>query len=98
MNQLQTGPDFDGETYDRALDHKRLTGQLGKVYDAMSDHGWYTLAQLRRKTDAPEASISARMRDLRKKKFGGHTVSSIRLSTNGLWWYKLQPKATEVSV
>ena len=89
MNQSQTSPDFDGETYDRALDHKRLTGQLGKVYDALSDHCWYTLAQLARKTRAPEASVSARLRDLRKKKFGGFNVVSIRLSSNGLWWYRL---------
>jgi hypothetical protein len=53
--------------------------------------GWWTLPQLAAATGYPEASISARIRDLRKPKFGGHTVERRHVS-KGLWEYRLCPK------
>jgi len=79
---------FDGVTYDPALDHNRLTKQLGRVWQAMSDRKWRTLRQLSRAADAPEASVSARLRDLRKPKFGGHDVEH-RRTDDGLWHYRM---------
>ena len=81
-------PDFDGETYDRTLDHKRLTGQLGKVQEAMSEGWWWSLEALAKKTGAPEASVSARVRDLRKAKFGGFEIERQR-TDSGLWLYRM---------
>ncbi len=82
-------PDFDGATYRRDRDQARLAAQLGRVADALSDGEWWTLAELRATTGDPEASISARLRDLRKGKFGGYTVRAENLG-GGVWRYRLE--------
>lgn len=46
-------------------DPERLTRQARKVYDAMVDGHWHTLRELSDLSGAPEASVSARLRDLR---------------------------------
>lgn len=81
-------PDFDGATYRRALDHERLGKQLLRVGHLMADGGWHTLREISHRTNDPEASVSARLRDLRKRKFGGHSVARERLQ-DGLWRYRL---------
>lgn len=81
-------PDFDGATYRHALDHERLGAQLLRVAQLMGDGGWRTLREIARTTDDPEASVSARLRDLRKRKFGGYTVERERL-TGGLYRYRV---------
>jgi hypothetical protein len=83
-------PDFDGETYERKLDKPRLSFQLDQIRFAMSFGKWWTLAELARVADCSEASASARLRDLRKAKFGGHTVDRQRLA-GGLHRYRLIP-------
>lgn len=85
---VNSGADFDGITYERSLDHIRLTGQLGRVYDVMKDGVWHSLQVLAFKAKAPEGSVSARLRDLRKDKFGAYQVDKKRLN-DGLWLYKL---------
>lgn len=63
-----------------ADDTPRLQSQLDAVREIMLDGQWRTLgalaAEARATTGrrATEASVSARLRDLRKSKFGGHTV------------------------
>jgi uncharacterized membrane protein len=49
---------------------------------------WWTLAELARATGYPEASISARLRDLRKPKFGGYTVER-QYVERGLFRYRV---------
>lgn len=66
---------FDGPTYDPARDYERLRGQSLRVFNCMSDGKWRTLAEISVLTGDPEASISARLRDFRKSKFGSHTVN-----------------------
>jgi hypothetical protein len=66
---------FDGASYDAAADEARLTGQLQRVFECMKDGRWRTLGELHRIAGATEASVSARLRDLRKPRFGGHTVN-----------------------
>lgn len=83
-------PDFDGATYDPARDHPRLAPMLQRVYAIMSDREWHTLRELAQRTGGSEAAVSARVRDLRKPKFGGHTVD-LRYVQNGLWEYRLEP-------
>lgn len=80
--------DFDGATFDPDRDHERLAKQLTAVRRAMSDHEWHTLYALSLTTLAPEASVSARIRDLRKAKHGGHTIER-RYMGGGLWEYRL---------
>lgn len=66
---------FDGASYDATADEARLTGQLLRVFDAMKDGRWRTLGELHKLTGGTEASVSARLRDLRKLRFGSHTVN-----------------------
>lgn len=80
--------DFDGSTYEPRLDHARLSGQLKNVFLAMSDHRWWTLAELAVRSGGTEASISARIRDLRKSRFGGHVIDR-RRTDRGLFEYRL---------
>lgn len=84
-----TLPHHDGSTYDPAKDKQRLNAQTQRVYDVMRDGRWRTLRQLSDEAHAPEASVSARLRDLRKDKFGGHTVER-RRTDGGLWTYRLE--------
>ena len=86
---LFDGPDFDGATYERARDHQRLGAQLTRVADALSNGQWWTLAQLHRQTGDPEASISARLRDLRKGRFGGYRVRAECMG-RGTWRYRME--------
>jgi hypothetical protein len=79
--------DFDGETYEHPRDYDRLRAQLGRVRTVMLDHQWHTLADLAGSGD-PQASVSARLRDLRKAKFGGFHIER-RYVTAGLWEYRL---------
>ena len=85
---------FDGKTYDPAHDHDRLKKQLGRVWHWTINGGWSTLAELAQLTGAPEASVSARLRDLRKPKFGGYIIDRRRrgLASNGLWEYRMRRK------
>ncbi len=82
-------PDFDGETYERDRDKERLTMQLGRVRDLMLDGTWRTLAEISKSADAPESSVSARLRDLRKVKFGSFIVER-RYLADGLWEYQVR--------
>src|SRR6185369_16113064 len=71
-------PNFDGNTYERQHDHVRLGRQFLLVRDLMSDGAWRTLQEIGNETGEQQASISARLRDLRKEKFGGYSVERRR--------------------
>ena len=73
---------FDGATYSPVFDYERLAGQNRKVFDLMSDGIFRTLGEIvaaihsqDSSTHISEASASARLRDLRKHRFGSHTVN-----------------------
>lgn len=80
--------DFDGATYERDKDQMRLNAQLWRVCVVIQDRQWYSLAELAEATGDPEASISARLRDLRKPRFGNHTIQRRRRSP-GTFEYRL---------
>ncbi len=75
----------DGETYDRARGGKRLNAQAADVFRLMQDGKWRTLADISAATGHPEASVSARLRDLRKV---GYQVAREHVS-RGLWQYRV---------
>jgi hypothetical protein len=81
-------PDFDGWTYQHDRDYQRLKRLLDRVQYRMADGNWWSLWELAERTGGSEASVSARLRDLRKPKFGGHTVER-RYVGPGLFEYKL---------
>jgi hypothetical protein len=89
FNEPHGGGMFGGRTYDEALDGSRLTHQLGQVRLLMADEQWRTLEEISEAVQAPQASVSARLRDLRKPKFGGFAVQSRRVADGGLWTYRV---------
>jgi hypothetical protein len=80
---------FDGDTYDKTLDEERLGSQLDRVISFMADGNWHDLDEVVAESGGTHASISARLRDLRKPKFGGYTVLSRRVGSAkfGYWQY-----------
>lgn len=91
-----TPPDSDrhGQTYAREFDFERLNAQQRRVFDVVADTEWRTLAQIAQATGDPEASVSARLRDLRKPEFGGLNIERRRRAgseSRGVWEYRLAP-------
>lgn len=94
---------FDGKTYEPKHDHKRMRGQLELVFNLMQDGRWRSLEEIAvgiYGDDDPfwllrTAGLSARLRDLRKDKFGGHTVDrqSRGDRKRGLFEYRLLLRA-----
>jgi hypothetical protein len=80
---------FSGADYQNDRDNKRLTGQLLKIYDIIKDGNWRTLNQISYEARAPEASVSAQLRNLRKKPFEKNIER--RHIKNGLYEYRLGP-------
>lgn len=87
-----TAEPFGGATYVRSLDRERLGEQLCRVIDLMSDGKWRSLREIARITDDPEASISARLRDIRKL-WGTEAMESRRRPSAGAkagaWEYRI---------
>ena len=74
-------PDEDSRT-------ARLSAQLVAIRDLMLDGRWRTLAEIERATGAPQASISAQLRHLRKRRFGRYVVEKQHVE-HGLWQYRI---------
>lgn len=83
--------EFQGAVYDAELDYDRLKGQVKAIYDLMKDATWRTLEEIELATGYPQASISAQLRNLRKKHFGYQTVHKRRRGEEkkGLWEMQL---------
>ena len=86
-------PSFRGDGYDIAQDHKRLSNQNERVLRAMLDHKWHTLGELEELVHAPQPSISAQLRHLRRAEFGKHIIEKQRrgFGPDGLWEYRIPP-------
>ena len=80
---------FDGVTYDAPRDHERLKGQLQSVFELMKDERWRTLETIKGLCGGSDASVSARLRDLRKTKYGSHQVDR-RHRVGGIWEYRVR--------
>lgn len=83
--------EFDGATFEPARDGARLASQLTRVFDVMKDGQWRTLTDLAGAASGSEVGVSARLRDLRKAKFGGHEVQR-RYLHHGLFEYRVLVK------
>lgn len=80
---------FDGQTFDPALDGARLSQQLQEVRAFMADKEWHSLAEISHYLGYPEASVSARLRDLRKSKFGSWTIDRRRQPGSNQYAYRM---------
>jgi hypothetical protein len=79
---------FDGDTYKHERDGERLSPQYHRVFNLMRDGRWRSLETIWSMTGDFPSSVSARLRDMRKERFGGHTVER-RYVANGEWEYRL---------
>jgi hypothetical protein len=82
---------FDGSTYQEKHDGKRLSNQLKNVRDLMLDGSWRTLGEIQARVGGSEAGLSARLRDLRKERFGAFQVNRRRVDdhSKGVWEYQV---------
>lgn len=84
-------PRFNGSDYMPGIDDKRLTGQIKRIYSIMIDGKYRTLGEIESITGDPQASISAQLRHLRKKRFGSHIINKRRRGEreHGLFEYQM---------
>ena len=82
-------PWFEGRTFEPKVDLARLRSQQADVARAMADGGWHSLSELSERTGHPEASVSARLRDLRKPRWGSNIIQRRRHLAGALWEYRL---------
>jgi hypothetical protein len=80
---------FEGSTYDMDRDGERLGRQMAAVKRLMIDGRWRTLAEIAKYAGGSQAAVSARLRDLRKIRFGCYSVER-RHVVNGVWQYKVR--------
>ena len=78
----------DGETFSELRDCDRLNRQCQDVFDVVKNGLWITLADLAEATGHPDASVSARLRDLRKSRFGGFEIER-EYVCRGQWRYRM---------
>jgi len=79
---------FDGDDYQHERDFIRLKKQADRIYRFVADSEWKTLREISVATGAPEASVSACLRHLRKPKYGGHTVEK-KYAGSGVYQYRV---------
>lgn len=87
MTDLAVQP-RDGATYQHERDGRRLHAQHHRVLAFIRGGAWHTLAAISKATHDPEASVSARLRDLRKPQFGSYLIER-RYVRRGLHEYRL---------
>lgn len=79
---------FGGATYSPKRDGARLSRALQTVCETMKDGHWHTLPELANKAGCSVQGASARVRDLRKDRFGAHTVDREYVG-GGSWRYRM---------
>jgi len=97
-------PNFAGAAYDPNLDRRRLGVQIERIRSYMLGAGWRTLLEIRRSLEAfhspsvfPESSVSAQLRNLRKRPYCYRLQRRRRAGVHGpgagIWEYALLPPA-----
>ncbi len=89
---MTDGPDFNGSDYVSEIDKPRLSRQHERIRDLMLDGSWRSLAEIASSTGDPAASISAQLRHLRKKRFGGWIIEKRSRAdrARGLFEYRMR--------
>ena len=78
-------------TLDRALDKPRLDTLRERIRRLMVDGRWRSLEEMQAVTGGRETGVSAKLRDLRKCRFGAYTVERRRRGDpkSGHWEYRM---------
>ena len=92
MNTTSLTP-FNGSDYDHGRDAPRLTDQMNRVFNVLSDKRWHTLEEIAAITGDPTPSVSAQIRHLRKARFGGWDIQKIH-QHGGLFSYRFTGEKT----
>ena len=82
---------FDGPDATDLGDRVRLSRQHWRVWHyVLAQKGrWLRLVEIAGALDLPEQSVSARLRDFRKERFGAHTVDRRRSREPGVYEYRV---------
>ena len=89
---------FTGYGYDAAQDYSRLKSQQNRLLWILEKTRgeWWSVQDLSRWVPGAQTSLSANIRNLRKKQHGSHPVECRRLKKGGgTWVYRLPPKKDE---
>jgi hypothetical protein len=71
-----------------ALIKKRRANLTARCHAIMAGNGWFTIRLVAKVLGCSETGASARIRDQRKAKFGGHAVQRKKLG--GIWHYHVR--------
>lgn len=77
------------------LDARKPSSLVGIVRQVMAEHEWLTLYQMQKLVERKcgewhsDATISARVRDLRKERYGGYMVQRRKKEGTGSFEYRL---------
>jgi hypothetical protein len=85
---LDWTPTPRGETFSQERDGARLGAQYLRVRAVMLDMQWHTLREIAAATGDPEASVSARIRQLKDEGF----TYKREFVARGLWRYRIIPE------
>ncbi len=88
---------FDGSDYEHERDSQRLGNQYERVFSLMQDGKWRSLRSISDATGAPESSVSAQLRHMRKDRFGNHTVEK-KHEGGGLYLYRVLVEEQQVAM
>lgn len=91
--QPRTKRRFDGATYEPEHDDARLSAQIDRIKAVMLDGKWRTIKEIATLAKAPEPSVSAQLRHLRKARFGSYVVERMTVGNRkeGLYAYRVLP-------
>lgn len=83
---------FDGATYEAELDGAALSSLMDRVFHIMLRGAWVTTSKLVKQVGSDAASVSARIRDLRKPQFGAYRVEARRHpdKERRVWQYRMK--------
>ena len=90
MHSINNTDRFNGQDYQPLRDDIRLTGQLLRIWGVVRRGDWLSLDRIATLTGDPQASISAQLRHLRKRRFGSHEVEKKHVGA-GLYLYRVLP-------
>lgn len=99
--------EFHGVTYVASRDRQRLVGLMDRVHTALKEGRKWSLSELKQTCGGGEASISARLRNLKDVRWGGNYEGKVRVREtghdiekeyvgNGLWLYWMIEKECEL--
>ena len=86
----QASLDFDGTAYEADKDQVRLTAQMKDVHAVLLCGSWHTVDEIHDSTGHPHNSVSAQIRNLRKSRFGGYSITGRYRNGTRIFEYKLE--------